>query len=498
MSETTVLDDYELLSCIATGNTTQVWEVKHRGSQQSLAMKLLLPEAFSDPEQRNALKHEAKVGQSFQHPNLIRILDVVVTRDYGYFLMELFRSASLKQMLRSERPVAQGRLKKMMEGVCQALAHMHEKGWIHKDVKPDNILLTRAGDVRVIDFNLASRPAGALTKLMGGSKRQTIQGTRTYIAPELVRRKPLTVSADIYSLGVTMYEVLTGCPPFISGNPNELLMSHVRDIPDKPSSYNPNVAPEADAFAMRLLAKKPEDRPASMQEVFSEVRSLKFFLEDPEEYAARKAKEADDTYQDSVAARLDSRTDDQRDRSQDKPQTAASAKPKKPAPKPAPAPQPPTAQPPVPQHQQMPPGYGQPPPGYPPQGYPPGYPPPMPYYPGMPPQGQPVPGAPQGWPQGYPLPGHGMPPGYPPQPGQPGHMPPVSPGGAGAPQSPPGGAPPHGQPPPVAPPFGGAPVPPRQEQPAPSPQPAAPPQQTPQSDDDEEELPFMTDLPDVV
>lgn len=493
MSEVTVLDDYELLNSVATGNSTTVWEVKQRASGQTFAMKLLLPEAFTDAEQKKALKHEFNVGKSLDHPNIIRFFDLVMGKKHGYFVMEYFRSVNLKQMLRGERAAAQARARKILESVAQAMAHMHEKNWVHKDLKPENILVTKGSEVKVIDFSLASRPAGGLTKLMGGSKSQIIQGTRTYIAPELVRRKPLTFAADIYSLGITAYEILTGRPPFIHRNPNELLMAHVRDTPDKPSSYNSNVTPEADAFVLKLLSKKPEQRPASMQEVFAEVRNLKLFKEEPEEYARLKAAEEQDRFEDSMANRLDSRSDASRDRS---------AAPPPPKPKPAPPPvvikstsAPPAPKPaaPPPPAAAVPPGYPTPPPGYAPMQYPPGYPQqPMPYYPpGMPPQG---------WPQGYPQqqmpPGYPYPQGYPPVPGAspyPGALPP----GAMPPGAMPPGAMPSGAVPGQAPGHAAAPPPAAAPQTAPPAAPpaipaAAPPQQ------DEDDLPMMTELPEVM
>lgn len=480
MAESTTFDDYDLINCLATGNSTQVWEVKQKSSGQTLAMKLLLPEAFKDPEQKASLKHEATVGKLFDHPNIIRIFDLTLTKKQGYFVMEFFRSVNLKQMLRGERAAVQSRLKKVLEGLTQALAHMHEKGWIHKDIKPDNILLTKGSEVKLIDFSLARKPSGGLTKLMGGSKSMVIQGTRTYIAPELIRRKPLTFAADIYSLGITFYEIVTGRPPFVQSNPNELLMAHVKDTPERPSGFNSNVTPEADALIMRMLSKKPEGRPGSMQELFTEVRNLKIFKEDPEEHAKEQAKKSEDKFLDSMAARLDSRTDAGRDKSAAPAATPAKAKPKvlatsigKPATPPA-AKTPTAPAAPVAAAPQMPPGY--PPPGY-PQHFPPGYPQQMPPGYGYPPGYVPPPGAPQpGWPPGYPQqmpPGYGYPPGYAPP--------------AAVPQVPVAAPPPSAPEGLVPPKPSGAPV-----------APAPPPSAAQPEEDDEENLPLMTELPEVM
>ncbi|MEZ6058266.1 MAG: protein kinase [Planctomycetaceae bacterium] len=523
MSEVALIDDYELVNCVATGNSTQVWEVLQRSSGQTFAMKLMLPQGFRDPEQKKALKHEYSVAKSLEHPNIIQMFDLVMTKEHAYFIMEYFRSTNLKQLYRSDIATAQARLPKMIEALAQALAHMHEKTWVHKDIKPDNILLTKGGEFRLIDFSLSAHPVGGLGRIFSTKSGTTIQGTRTYLAPELIRRQPLTVSADIYSLGVTMYEVLVGRPPFVSSNPNDLLMMHVRDKPEDPTTFNPNVSPEANAFALRLLAKDPKNRPATMQEVYSEVRTLRFFKEDPMEFAANASEKSNAAFLESVSARLDSRTDATRDRSEALPVKAAAPKKSRLAlaqeakaarekgttasgetsASPAGTVQP--AAPPVTQNPAVvPPGYppqyaplqGQMPPGYPPGygaapgmpwGYPPGA---APQYP-MTPQGYPPGMIPPGYqypPQGYPsTPGTQMP-GYPQDPGPPAPYPPgqqypfppgqVPPGqvtqGAPAPSATP--TPPAGATPPTAIPT--------------------PPANAPKKKE-EEDIPMMTELPDV-
>lgn len=458
MSDTTAstIDGFELVNCIATGGVSQVWEVREVASGQSFAMKLLLPESFADPEQKAQLKREGTLGKSFDHPNLIKIHDVRISKQQAYFTMELFRGVNLKNMLRADLTSVQIRAKKIMECVAQALAHMHEKGWVHKDVKPDNILCTRGSEVRLIDFSLAAKSASALTKVMTRKKSVIIQGTRTYIAPELVRREPATPAADIYSLGITLYEILTGRPPFIMGNPDALLMAHIQTKPEPPSSYNSNVTPEMDRFVAKLLAKKPKDRHANMQEVFAEVRSLQFFKSDMEEHARTSAQNAQDTFKDSMAHRLDSRSDAERTpeeraaaaevarqklRKQEEIRRKAAASKAGQGKAAASSPPPPAAAPVMQPAYPMMPGFPMPAPGYPPMA---GY--PMPQFP---PPGMPFPGQ-------FPQPGAA----YPPQPGAqqgypPGQQPPGAPAPAAFPQA---GqvaqapAPSHPQPQPAAPP----------------------------------------------
>ncbi|WP_437192673.1 protein kinase domain-containing protein [Planctomicrobium sp. SH527] len=465
MADTETIDDYELINCISTGSATQIWEVRKTGTTQSLAMKILLPEAFKDPEMKNSLKHEASIAKSLEHPNIIRVLESKFTRKHGYLVMEYFRGGNLKTMIRNEHAQVQAKAKRVMECMSQAIGYMHDKKWIHKDVKPDNVMLTKGGEVRLIDFSLAGRAGSIVTHALKKKQNIVIQGTRTYLAPELIRREVITPSVDIYSLGVMFFEMLVGHPPFRHGNPNELLIMHVRDHAPPPSMLDKNITPEADKMVAKMMSKFPKDRHANMQEVYAEIRNLNLFHEDPIEHARKMQLKFAASDAQTQNDRLNSRRDAERTASGDvlppRPKPKVVLPEEKPAAKPTAKPvvaaAPPQAPPQFAPFPGMPmPGYGMPPgypmqPGMPMQGYPmhPGMPQmPFPGYPGMqmpgmppqgmPPQGMPPQGMPPGMPPGMPMmpppgmqmpggmPQPGMPPGMPPQPGfgMPGAFPP--------------------------------------------------------------------------
>ena len=306
------IDDYVLLSVIATGKLTQIWEVAHETSGQKLAMKLLQPQAMEDPEEKELLKQECKVAQLLEHPNLIRCHGVVIRKTECYVLMDLFKAPNVKQFVYSDMQGAQSRFRQLVEQCCLGLGHMHDKGWVHKDIKPDNILLSRSSEVRIIDFSLAVKKASGLSKLFGGSKGAAIRGTRSYMAPETIRKEAAVPATDIYSLGITFYEVLTGTVPFKGDSPQDLLAKHISAKPAPPSFYNKNVSPEMDRIILKMLAKKPTDRYQSCQEILSDFRSVQPFIEEVIEGAAKTSETEKPTgvaLQDMLTTRRDSRVD---------------------------------------------------------------------------------------------------------------------------------------------------------------------------------------------
>ena len=421
-----IVDNYRLINLIAAGNASNIWEVAEQGGTQAFAMKLLLPESLNDAVQKQTLKHEMKIGKLFAHPNFVAFHKLSITKKHAYLIMDYFRAPNLKSQLSLRSMDVLERFSKLVETICLSLGHMHESGWLHRDIKPENILFSKSSELRLIDFSLTTRATSGLGKLVGG-KAKIIQGTRTYIAPETLLKKKPTEQTDMYSLGITLYECLTGQPPFRGSSPRDLLKRHLTDAPLPPSELNENVTPEMDAFILRMLSKKPKDRHENMNEVAAEFRSLKPFKEEITDRVARLDREqkvADEDKTLNLATRLDSRTDAERTRIQQErgiPVERVEAAPKpepKPEPKPVAAETPgqPTPGQPMP-GQMMP---GQPMPGQPMPGQP---------MPGQPMPGQPMPGMgyPQQMPPGYAAPGT-MPAGYPPG-YLPGMMPTVPPQG---------------------------------------------------------------------
>src|SRR5262249_55419714 len=161
-------------------------------------------------------------------------------------------------------------------------------GWVHRDVKPDNVLVNSAGELRIIDFALAYRIPTGLSKIF--ARKGKAQGTRSYMSPEQIRGQVLDGRADIYSFGASMYEVLTGRPPFRANTPTDLLQKQIIEKPENPCSFNPEITEDFAGIVLRCLAKKREDRFKDCHELLMAMRGLKVFKAEPAVRKEPKAK----------------------------------------------------------------------------------------------------------------------------------------------------------------------------------------------------------------
>jgi eukaryotic-like serine/threonine-protein kinase len=269
-----VLNGYRFKSHLMTGQTSQVWEVVEANSGRHFAMKILLPQKSSDRESRTMLFHEADVGRKIAHTNIIKIMNVDRSMHNPHFVMEFFPSGSLRLKLKQADFIRE-QASSILKQAATGLAYMNAYGWVHRDIKPDNILVNAAGEVRIIDFALAQRiPKGFFEKKF---KKRKCQGTRSYMSPEQILCKPLDGRADVYSFGATAYELVTGRPPFRGADSRDLLQKHLSDKPVAPQVLNPDVTKEFSDLVLRMLAKKKEERPKDFHEVLMKLKTIKVF-----------------------------------------------------------------------------------------------------------------------------------------------------------------------------------------------------------------------------
>lgn len=271
-----LIGGFKLLKHMWTGQTSQLWEVSEPASGRHFAMKLLLPERVNDPVHRNFLFHEAAVGKILTHPNIIRIVKVDRSSTNPYIVMEYFPAGNLRmRILRKEQDFLREKGHDILKQAATGFAFMNAKGWVHRDVKADNILVASSGDVRIIDFALAQQIPTGLSKMFWRKNKPA--GTRSYMSPEQIRGLPLDGRADIYSFGAMCYEMVAGRPPFRAGSSQDLLAKHLTEKPITPRHYNPDVTEQYAEMVLRLLSKKKEERPRDFHEVLMQLRSIRVY-----------------------------------------------------------------------------------------------------------------------------------------------------------------------------------------------------------------------------
>jgi serine/threonine protein kinase len=275
-----IIEGYRLRSHLQTGQTSQVYECVELTSNRHFAMKMLLPETAGVSQHRRMLFHEAEVGKQLSHQNIIRIYKVSRSATLPFFVMEYFPSGSLRtRLLAKQTDFIKEHLHNILKQAATGLAFMNASGWVHRDVKPDNMLVNAAGDLRLIDFAIAYRIPTGLAKIFHGRKRA--QGTRSYMSPEQIRGQRLDGRADIYSFGATCFELATGRPPFRGKDSHELLAKHISEKPITPQYYESNLTDDFANFVLRCLSKSKKDRYNDFHEVLMALRSMRLFKNMP-------------------------------------------------------------------------------------------------------------------------------------------------------------------------------------------------------------------------
>jgi serine/threonine-protein kinase len=280
-----IIGEYKIRSLLHTGPVSQVFEVIESRSSRHFAMKILLPEHADNPAHRKQLFNDAEIGIKLRHENVINIVKVSKSPTTPHFVMEFFPSGSIRKRLQSRDPRDKDFLKefakKIFKQSATGLAYMAASGFAHLDIKPDNILVNALGQTKIADFAI-SKPirAGFLAKLF--RKRSAPEGTASYMSPEQIRCDLLDTRSDIYSYACTVYEVITGRPPFRGNSTQDLLRKHLIEKPSLPQAFNPDITDPFGNLLIKMLAKKPGDRPSTFHDVLMELRKVRVFKSIPD------------------------------------------------------------------------------------------------------------------------------------------------------------------------------------------------------------------------
>ncbi|MEU2431469.1 Stk1 family PASTA domain-containing Ser/Thr kinase [Streptomyces sp. NPDC007861] len=265
---------YELGSVLGRGGMAEVYLAHDTRLGRTVAVKTLRADLARDPSFQARFRREAQSAASLNHPAIVAVYDT--GEDYvdgvsiPYIVMEYVDGSTLRELLHSGRKLLPERTLEMTIGILQALEYSHRNGIVHRDIKPANVMLTRTGQVKVMDFGIARAMGDA-----GMTMTQTaaVIGTAQYLSPEQAKGEQVDARSDLYSTGCLLYELLTVRPPFVGDSPVAVAYQHVREEPQPPSVFDPEITPEMDAIVLKALVKDPDYRYQSADEMRADIEA---------------------------------------------------------------------------------------------------------------------------------------------------------------------------------------------------------------------------------
>jgi len=254
-------DRYEIGEILGFGGMSEVHLARDLRLHRDVAVKVLRADLARDPSFYLRFRREAQNAAALNHPAIVAVYDTgeaeTPNGPLPYIVMEYVEGVTLRDIVHTDGPMPAQRAIETIADACQALNFSHQHGIIHRDVKPANIMISKTGAVKVMDFGIARAIADG-----GNSVTQTaaVIGTAQYLSPEQARGETVDARSDVYSLGCVLYEILTGEPPFVGDSPVAVAYQHVREDPIPPSQRHPDISPELDAVVLKSLAKNPDNR----------------------------------------------------------------------------------------------------------------------------------------------------------------------------------------------------------------------------------------------
>lgn len=260
---------YQVQDKIGTGGMATVYRGQDQVLGRTVAIKMMLPQYANDPSFAARFKQEAQAAAALSSPYIVSIYDWGKDGESYYIVMEYLRGTDLKSGIRKHGALDSRKVAQIGSQIAQALSVAHRHDIIHRDIKPQNIMVQPDGNIKVMDFGIARAKNSSLTT------DNSVLGTAHYVSPEQSTGKPLGPTTDIYSLGIVMYEAATGRVPFVGDDAISVAMKQVNEAPQPPSLINPNVDPALEAIILRCMEKNPADRYQSADEL---ARALRDFI----------------------------------------------------------------------------------------------------------------------------------------------------------------------------------------------------------------------------
>lgn len=253
-------DRYELGDILGFGGMSEVHLARDLRLHRDVAVKVLRADLARDPSFYLRFRREAQNAAALNHPAIVAVYDTgeaeTPTGPLPYIVMEYVDGVTLRDIVHTEGPMPSKRAIEVIADACQALNFSHQHGIIHRDVKPANIMISKAGAVKVMDFGIAR----ALADSHSVTQTAAVIGTAQYLSPEQARGDSVDARSDVYSLGCVLYEILTGEPPFVGDSPVAVAYQHVREDPVAPSERHKGISPDLDAVVLKALTKNPDNR----------------------------------------------------------------------------------------------------------------------------------------------------------------------------------------------------------------------------------------------
>ena len=258
---------YKLTERVGLGGMAEVYRAEDNVLGRTVAVKVMLPQYAADPTFTKRFRQEAASAANLQSPYIVSIYDWGLDGETYYIVMEFLRGTDLKTAIKERGAINQRKAAEIGSQVAQALSVAHAGGIIHRDIKPQNIMIQPDGNIKVMDFGIARAGDAGL------SQTATVLGTAHYVSPEQAQGKELTGASDIYSLGVVLYEATTGKLPFDGQDAVSVAVKQVNELPAPPSTINPNIDPALEAIIMKAMEKDPERR-------FKDTSEMRHILND--------------------------------------------------------------------------------------------------------------------------------------------------------------------------------------------------------------------------
>ncbi|GAB1819691.1 Stk1 family PASTA domain-containing Ser/Thr kinase [Herbidospora sp. RD11066] len=278
---------YELDGVVGRGGMAEVYRARDLRLDRIVAIKTLRADLARDHTFQARFRREAQSAASLNHPSIIAVYDTGEDMMDGtptpYIVMEYVDGRTLRDLLRQDRRLIPERAAELVDGILRALDYSHRGGIVHRDIKPANVMLTRNGEVKVMDFGIARAMADSAATM---TQTAQVIGTAQYLSPEQARGERVDARSDIYSTGCVLYELLTGQPPFTGDSPVAIAYQHVREDPIPPSRIDPEIPKWCDAIVLKAMAKDPVQRYQSAAEMRADLqRAVQGMPMDPQTMA---------------------------------------------------------------------------------------------------------------------------------------------------------------------------------------------------------------------